>query len=63
MADENASPADKPPSRFARLFTRFVLLPCAALFVWGVVNYNLTSAVHPQFWSDIAARLHGPMTF
>jgi hypothetical protein len=51
------------PSTFALAMTWFVVVLSAVLLVLGVFWYGLSLDVHRRFWSDIADRIHGPMTF
>jgi hypothetical protein len=51
------------PSRGGRMLTWFVLALSVVLTVLGVYWYGWSSEVHERFWTDIAERVHGPMTF
>lgn len=48
---------------FWRLLTWLVVILTAALFVWGVSQYGLSTEVRDRFWTDIVGRTDGPMTF
>jgi len=54
--------AAEQPSGFARGLTRFVVGLSALLMVLGIYWYGWSLEVHHRFWSDIADRIHGPMT-
>jgi hypothetical protein len=51
------------PSRFATALTWLVLALALVLLAWGLFRYGISIEVHHRFWSNIADRLHGPMTF
>jgi len=51
------------PSTFERLLTWLVVILTAALLVWGVSQYGLSTEVRDRFWTDIVGRTDGPMTF
>ena len=54
---------DAAPSKLAVAMTWLVLAISALLMVLGIYWYGFSLDVHQRFWSDIADRLHGPMTF
>lgn len=51
------------PSRGAVTFTWLVLALTVVLLAWGAIRYGFSLEVHQRFWSDIFARIGGPMTF
>jgi hypothetical protein len=51
------------PSAFALALTWFALGLSAFLLALGIYWYGFSMEVHHRFWSDIADRIHGPMTF
>jgi hypothetical protein len=54
---------DAAPSKLAVAMTWLVVAISAVLMVLGIYWYGLSLEVQQRFWSDIADRLHGPMTF
>jgi hypothetical protein len=50
-------------SRGSRILTWFVLALSVVLTALGVYWYGWSSEVQERFWTDIAERAHGPMTF
>lgn len=55
--------ASDTPSRNAVIFTWLVLIIALLLLVWGAIKYGISIDVQQRFWSDIFARVGGPMTF
>jgi hypothetical protein len=51
------------PSHAAVAMTWLALVLAAALLTMGAYTYGFSLQVHQRFWSDIADRIHGPMTF
>lgn len=51
------------PPAVQRAIIWLVVVLAVILPGWGVLNYGWLAAVHERFWSDIAGRIHGPMTF
>ncbi len=50
-------------SAFARGLTWFVVALAGVLLVLGVYWYGFSTEVNHRIWTDIADRIHGPMTF
>jgi hypothetical protein len=51
------------PSRAAIAMTWLALVLAAGLLAMGAYTYGFSLQVHQRFWSDIADRIRGPMTF
>ncbi|WP_395337452.1 hypothetical protein WBP06_22960 [Novosphingobium sp. BL-8H] len=51
------------PSGQSHALVWVFLVLAAALLVWGIVRYGLSTGVGTHFWTDIFARFGGPMTF
>jgi hypothetical protein len=54
---------DGAPSTLAVAMTWMALILTCALLALGGYRYGFSLDVHQRFWSDIADRIHGPMTF
>lgn len=53
----------RAPSHAAVAMTWLALVLAAVLLAMGVYTYGFSIEIHHRFWSDIADRIHGPMTF
>lgn len=51
------------PTPVQRAMTWLVAALAVILLGWGALQYGWSPAIHERFWSDIADRIHGPMTF
>lgn len=51
------------PSRGTLTFTWIVVILCVVLLLAGAVMHGVSLDVQQRFWSDIFARVGGPMTF
>jgi hypothetical protein len=54
---------DGAPSALASATTWFALVLTCVLLALGAYWYGFSLEVHHRFWSDIADRVQGPMTF